>query len=237
MIVGAWLVVLAAQATGTAPLLHHHALIEGGPPLWVAIPLFLVAWQVMVAAMMLPASLPAVRAFQVESSRRFGRPGTAVAGFLSGYGIAWAVFGFLAFVGDFVLHQVVDGSPWLAAHPWLIEAAILTLAGGYQLLPIKRRALAACRHQGDPIQLVAHPGPGPARLGLRHGLDCLGSSWALMLVMFAAGFASLGSMAALTLLMVYEARGRHGQSAATAGGIILLLTALTTISGPLPGGA
>jgi predicted metal-binding membrane protein len=236
MIVGAWLVVLAAQATGTAPLLHHHALIEGGPPLWVAILLFLIAWQVMVAAMMLPASLPAVRAFQVES-RRLGRPGPAVAAFLGTYGIVWTVFGFLAFMGDFVLQRVVDASPWLAAHQWLIEAAVLALAGGYQLLPIKRRALAACRHQGDPIQLVAHPGPGPARLGLRHGLDCLGSAWALMLVMFAAGFASLWSMAALTVLMVYEARGRHGQSAAAAAGIILLLAALTIVSGPLPRGA
>jgi Predicted metal-binding integral membrane protein (DUF2182). len=57
-----------------------------------------------------------------------------------------------------------------------------------------------------------------------------------MLVMFAAGFASVWSMAALTVLMVYETRGRHGQRAATAAGIVLLLAVLTTVSGPLPGG-
>jgi predicted metal-binding membrane protein len=224
---GAWAIALASQATGAAAGLHHHALIEGGPPLWEAIPLFLVAWQVMVMAMMLPASLDAVRAFQVEA-RGWGRPDVAVAAFLGAYGSVWAVFGLLAFIGDVALHQVVDASPWLAAHPWLIEAAVLALAGAYQLLPIKRRWLAACRHRGDPTPLAWLPASGAAH-GLRHGLECVGSSWALMLVMFAAGFASLWSMAALTVLMVYETRGRHGQRAATAAGIILLLAALTVV--------
>lgn len=148
----------------------------------------------------------AVRAFQGES-RGLDRPGFAVASFLGGYGIVWVVFGLLAFLGDFVLHRVVGASPWLAARPWLIEAGVLALAGGYQFLPIKRGALAACRHRGDPTPLASLPGPGAARLGLRHGLDCLGSSWALMLVMFAAGFASVWSMAAFTVLMVHETRG------------------------------
>jgi hypothetical protein len=44
-------------------------------------------------------------------------------------------------------------------------------------------------------------------------------------------------MAALTVLMVYETRGRHGHRAATAAGIVLLPAALTTVSGPPPGGA
>jgi hypothetical protein len=41
-IAGAWLIAVVAQATGNAALLHHHALIESGPPLWVAVPIFLV---------------------------------------------------------------------------------------------------------------------------------------------------------------------------------------------------
>jgi predicted metal-binding membrane protein len=76
-------------------------------------------------------------------------------------------------------------------HLALIEVGVLALAGGYQLLSIKRRALAACRHRGDPTPLASLPGPSATRLGLRHGLECLGSSWALMLVMLAAGFASV----------------------------------------------
>ena len=49
-IAGAWTLALVAQATGKAELLHHDALLEGGPPLWVALPVFVLAWQVMVAA-------------------------------------------------------------------------------------------------------------------------------------------------------------------------------------------
>jgi len=48
--------------------------------------------------------------------------------------------------------------------------------------------------------------------------------------MFAGGFASLGLMAALTLLMTYEAIGRHGERAATLAGIALLLSALTALN-------
>ena len=72
-----------------------------------------------------------------------------------------------------------------------------------------------------------------ARAGLRHALDCLGSSWALMLVMFAAGIASLWSMVALTVLMAYEATGRHGERASTAAGIVLVVLAVATLSGGL----
>ena len=59
----AWLLIAAAQLTGTAALLHHHALIEHGPPLWIAVPAFLLGWLVMIVAMMIPASLPAIAAY------------------------------------------------------------------------------------------------------------------------------------------------------------------------------
>src|SRR6266852_5960568 len=49
LIVAAWTSVFIAQFTGAAVALHHHALIEGGQPLWLAVPLFLAAWLVMIA--------------------------------------------------------------------------------------------------------------------------------------------------------------------------------------------
>jgi predicted metal-binding membrane protein len=51
-----------------------------------------------------------------------------------------------------------------------------------------------------------------------------------MLVMFAGGFASIWMMVALTLLMVYEAVGPHGERAASLAGAGLLLAALTTLN-------
>lgn len=232
---GAWLVAVLAQLTGNAGALHHHALIEGGSPLWVAVPLFLVAWQVMIGAMMLPASLPTIRAFAAATPAR-SRPGLALAAFVGVYALVWTLFGLTSFLGDVVLHHLVDATPWLAARPWLIEASVLALAGGYQFVPLKRDALAACRHPNGLLTGTATLERGAVRLGSRHALECLASSWALMLVMFAAGFADLWWMVALSAAMAYETMGRHGQRAASAVGLLLLgSAALVVMTGWLLG--
>ncbi len=57
-----------------------------------------------------------------------------------------------------------------------------------------------------------------------------------MLLMFAEGFANLWWMVALTAVMVYETTGRHGQRAAAAAGVVLILAALTALSGNSAGG-
>jgi predicted metal-binding membrane protein len=223
---GAWLVMIIAQVSGNAAALHHHALIEGGTSIAVAVPAFLIAWCVMVVAMMWPASLHAVHAFQ-RRSPNIRRPTLAVATFLGMSVTVWLGFGLIAFIGDVGVHRVVDGTPWLGARPWLIEAAVLATAGVYQLLPLKRRYLAACRRPDDRPIIFGRNGADATGSGVRHGLDCLGSAWALMLVTFAGGFGNLLLMAALTLLMLYEAIGRHGERAATLAGVVLLFSALT----------
>ena len=53
----------------------------------------------MIAAMMLPSSLPLVRLFAAASAAQ-PRSGAAMAGFLGGYALVWSVFGALAFLFD-----------------------------------------------------------------------------------------------------------------------------------------
>jgi predicted metal-binding membrane protein len=151
--------------------------------------------------------------------------------FLGSFIAVWLAFGLLAFLGDVVLHQLVDTTPWLADRPWLIEASILAIAGGYQFSATKRRSLAACRHPGDPAGPTFRAGASAATSGLRHGAVCLAGSWALMLLMFAQGFSSLPWMLGLTGLMTYEAMGRRGDLARVAAGGALLFAALATLSG------
>lgn len=224
----AWLLALVAQLSGQAEALHHHVLIEGQLSMWLAVPAFLLSWQVMTAAMMLPASLPALRMF---GATLVGRPGLALASFLVAYGSVWTAFGLAAFVGDVIVHEMVEAWTWLGERPWLVEAGAIGLAGAYQFAPLKRRGLAACRHPVGP----AANGTGRVRaigLGLRHGLECVASSWALMLLMFAAGVANLGWMVALASLMAYETMGRHGPRAASAAGVALLaLGCLVVLTG------
>jgi predicted metal-binding membrane protein len=229
VVVLAWLTLVASQLTGVAPLLHHHALIEDGPPAPIALAAFVVGWLVMVVAMMAPASMPTARAlWPTLAGRR--RPWLATTTFAAAFTGVWVLFGILAFGGDAAIHRVVDATPWLAARPYLIEAGVLALAGTYQWTPLKRRFLLACRHPEDLATTVDPRRAGPGRLGLRHGLDCLGSSWALMLLMFAEGFANLWWMAALTAIMTYETSGRRGTRLATWAGIALVLMGVAALS-------
>jgi predicted metal-binding membrane protein len=225
-IVAAWGLAIVAEATGAASLLHHDGLIEGGPAMWIAVPAFLLAWQVMLAAMMLPSSLPLVRMFARASASQ-PRPRAAMAGFLGGYLLVWTAFGALAFAFDIGVHATVDASPWLEGHTWALGAGLLALAGAFQFSSLKYACLDKCRHPAQFMMRFYRRGPGAGmRLGLRHGLFCLGCCWALMLVMFSVGVASLVAMAALTALMVHEKTQPRGRQVVPAAGVTLLVSAL-----------
>ncbi|MGH2920079.1 MAG: DUF2182 domain-containing protein, partial [Solirubrobacteraceae bacterium] len=56
----------------------------------------------------------------------------------------------------------------------------------------------------------------------RHGAFCVGCCWALMLVAFALGMASLILMAAMTVLMVHEKTRPAGRRAVPVTGAALL---------------
>ena len=59
---------------------------------WLAFALFLVAWQAMIAAMMLPSSLPLIRLFAFASAGAPARRRGMVA-FLGGYALVWEASG------------------------------------------------------------------------------------------------------------------------------------------------
>src|SRR5262245_24384142 len=221
----AWAVIVLAAATGRSSFLHHDALIVGGQPLWQGALLLGLGWQLMVAAMMLPASRPAIHVLGGAPGFE-RRPVGRIGGFLAGFAAVWALAGLLAFAGDALLHAVVRASPLVASHTFLIQATLLAVAGVYQFTPLKRRGLPACRPPLDRAAGRYRASMSSARFGIDHAIDCVASSWALMLLTFAAGFASLAWMAALTILMVYETVGRHGRRAASIAGIGLILLAV-----------
>lgn len=123
----AWGAALVAAISGKAGFLDHDALFEQGPPPW-ALGLFLLAWQAMVAAMMLPSSLPMVRHFgQVAIRQR--RPPSAVPAFVAGYLMVWAFFGAVAIAGDGVVHRLADAVAWVDRHPWVITGSCSSSRG------------------------------------------------------------------------------------------------------------
>lgn len=231
-IAAAWLLAVVAETTGQGRVLHHDALIHGGLPLWAALAVFLVAWQSMIAAMMLPSSLPLIRMYdQVVGAQDGSQRLRAI--FLAGYVSVWTVFGAIAFLVDIAVHRTVHALPWLAARPWLIAGGVLLLAGAFQFSPLKDACLKQCRHPG--VYLMRHYRRGAAsayRLGRDHGLFCLGCCWALMLLSFAAGVANLAWMAVLTALMVFEKTGRSGDRGVVPIGVSLAGLGLVVLAHP-----
>jgi predicted metal-binding membrane protein len=222
-IVAAWAIAFYAEFGGWSTLLHHDTLIERSPSLWVALALFSFAWAVMIAAMMLPSAFPLLKLFRITSAQQ-PHAGRVFAAFVSGYIVVWVAFGFAAFAGDAALHRIVDATPWLLTHSWIVAGGVLAMAGLFQFTPLKDQCLRACRL---PATFLMHHYRRGSRaafdLGYRHGLFCVGCCWALMLVAFAAGFASLWWMVALTALMTYEKIAPRGLRAVPVAGTALLV--------------
>jgi predicted metal-binding membrane protein len=203
LLVGAaWVVAIGATLSGQRFLIDHQFLLEeSGLPWPLAAALFLIGWQIMIAAMMAPTSIPYVGATLIDSTQGNRRPHRAVVAFFTAYACAWTVFGALAFAGDTLIHHTVDSWPWLAAHSNLIGAATCALAGLYQYSPWKSRSLARCRARHLPVTATTE---SPWRLGLRHSMDSIACCWALMLAMFGLGVGDVGWMAAIALMLLGE---------------------------------
>jgi predicted metal-binding membrane protein len=128
-------------------------------------------------------------------------------------------------VGDGLLHAAVAQSAWLEAHAWAMGAGILVLAGLYQFTPLKYACLDKCR---SPLSFITehwrgnHERTQAFRLGMRHGLFCIGCCWSLMLLMFAVGVGNLGWMLILGALMAIEKNLPWGRRISAPLGVVLL---------------
>ena len=182
------------------------------------------AWTLMIAAMMLPTTWPLVAMFRrVAASRADAGRLTAIV--VGGFVAVWLLFGVVAHVADLGLRTLAQRSVWLTLNGWIVAAAVLAGAGAFQFSALKYRCLEACH---APFSFVASrwQGVAPARdalrIGIDHGVFCVGCCWALMLVMFVVGVGSLGWMLALAALMAAEKNLPWGRRLRTPVGLALL---------------
>lgn len=200
-----WMACLVLILTGGMDAAHHDTVLSQLGPDWPRrLVAFTAVWTVMVAAMMLPSTIPVARAF-VRVNARHPRERWGLVAFFGAYLTVWIAFAGVALAFDSGIHALVHRWAWLAERPELILAGALGLAGAYQFSPAKNACLRSCRSPFATIVLRYRRGlRGAWRLGLRHGLSCLGCCWALMLVMFATGVGSLLWMLLLGVLMAAE---------------------------------
>ena len=172
------------------------------------------AWVLMVAAMMLPTTFPVLALFRrIVGGRKDA--GTLTALVVLGFFAAWFSFGVVAHAADLLLQWIAARVPALTTHAWALGAAVLAGAGAFQFSALKYRCLEQCH---TPFAFVASRWHGSSprreawRLGLDHGVFCVGCCWALMLVMFVVGTGNLGWMLVLAVAMAAEKNlpwGRH----------------------------
>ena len=173
-------------------------------PVGAALPGAVVIWVLMSIAMMLPTAAPAIDIYVRLSRRIETRRAAHVAGFAGGYLIAWA--GFAGVAGSLQVTVGGELAIYMATLPRAATAGgLLLLAGLYQLTPLKQACLTLCRNPLAFFMSHWREGVGGAlRMGLYHGLVCIGCCWALMGLMFLFGAMNLAWMAALGLVMLLE---------------------------------
>ena len=122
----------------------------------------LAMWVVMMIAMMLPSAAPMV----VLHARGASALDTTL--LASGYLAIWAAAGIPAYIGSEFM-------------PMAWAPLVLGVAGVYQFTPAKQACLSKCR---TPVDFMMQRwGRSAFRLGVEHGLWCLGCCWTLMAVL------------------------------------------------------
>jgi predicted metal-binding membrane protein len=234
-----WIAVAALAAVAwTVTVLLARNMGNGPGTMGLTLLPFLGLWVVMMAAMMLPSVAPVAVLWTRLISGVSAGPGRfmRMSAFLTGYLLAWAVYGAVAFAALAGTGRLLTASP--TAAKWL-GVAIFIAAGIYQLTPWKDWCLRRCRSPiGALMYYIGFKGRSrDVRVGLHHGTTCAGCCWGLMILLVAVGVMNVAVMAALAVVIFAEKLWRHGKPFGHAVGVALVAIGVLAIWFPwlLPG--
>ncbi len=185
--------------TGTVMILRPWTMVDG-------VFMFLM-WAIMMVGMMLPSAAPMTLLYagMVCKAERQGTPMAPTGAFVAGYLAMWCLFSVGATLAQWGLHEAAMLSPMMVANSQVLGAALLMMAGVFQLTPWKAVCLDHCR---SPAHFIAQHwrsgASGAFRLGLHHGAFCLGCCWALMGLLFVGGVMNLLWIAGITIFVFLE---------------------------------
>ncbi len=196
---------------GSLPLFHqqwtlHYAL------------LMLIMWWVMMIAMMLPSAAPMILLYarvyhQAKAKRQITSSRFTIPAFVGGYIIIWLGFSLGAIILQYYLEQLglIHGMMmWITERH--LSAGLLIIAGIYQFSPIKHTCLKQCR---SPVEFLSRhwqqDNLGALKMGIHHGIYCLGCCWILMLLLFSGGIMNLVWIAGLAIIVLIEKLLPFGQ--------------------------
>jgi predicted metal-binding membrane protein len=100
---------------------------------------------------------------------------------------------------------------------------LLVIAGAYQLTPLKDACLRQCRTPLSFVMTRWRDGRvGAARMGLLHGVYCMGCCWLLFLILVPIGVMNVAAMIAITALVFAEKVVPRGRAIGRAAAFVLI---------------
>lgn len=205
----------------------------GGMEMEPGLAAFAPAWVAMMAAMMLPATLPLLLIHRTITRKNSGRwralAGTAA--LLAGYLAVWTAAGLPVYAHDLLMAGSM--SPLVAALPGLL----LVAGGVYQFTALKQGCHIRCSSPLFFLMSNWRPGArGSLRLGARHGLDCLGCCAGLMAGLVALGMMDLVWVLTAALIIFAEKTISDGHRIAKPLGVLMVIGGAALLAAPLLGG-
>ncbi|MER9332596.1 DUF2182 domain-containing protein [Mesorhizobium sp. M0293] len=166
-------------------------------------------WAVMMVGMMTPSVAPMLLLYAGvgRKARADGRPIASTGWFFAGYLTVWVVFSIAATSAQWLLARLALLDPSMATDSAILGGLVLIAAGLYQWTPMKGVCLRQCQ---APIAFLASHGGfrsaplGALRLGIDHGVYCLGCCWALMALLFVGGVMNVLWIAGIAVLVLLE---------------------------------
>ncbi len=169
--------------------------------------LMFLMWSVMMVGMMIPSATPMIVLFARVSrnAQEQGHPFAPVSVFMSGYLLVWAGFSLGATLLQWTLDQAALLSPMMVSASPVLGGILLIAAGVYQWTPLKDSCLSHCRSPFEFVTRHWRKGTtGALRMGMEHGIFCLGCCWVLMSLLFVGGVMSLIWIAAIAGFVLLE---------------------------------
>jgi predicted metal-binding membrane protein len=171
--------------------------------------LMFVMWTIMMFGMMVPSAAPMILIY-VRVGREAEKKSKALAGtayFVAGYLLAWTAFSLIATTGQWMLERASLLTPMMASKSTIVGGIVLVAAGVFQWMPLKDICLNHCQ---APLMFIQRHGGfrrqplGSLRIGLHHGLYCIGCCWALMALLFVGGIMNVLWIAGIAILVLAE---------------------------------
>jgi predicted metal-binding membrane protein len=188
--------------------------------------LFLFGWAVMMVAMMLPAALPLILLYRTIARKRLqpGEVPVGIGALLVGYVGVWTVAGLPVYAYN---RLAVATGPFMAVVP----ALLLIVGGVYQFTALKHGCHTRC---SNPLFFLMNKWRsgirGALRLGVLHGLDCLGCCAGLMLALVALGMMQVAWMLTAAVIIFVEKTLPSGHQIARPLGIVLVIGGIVLLS-------